>query len=597
MFHTLRENTRTSIPYGQIYFDTETNFYENISGDTEHTLKLGVAIYVRYDKDLMVRNRVVKRFTEPSEFWDFVQAKIKSTRRVVIFAHNIFFDLWITQFYKQAFKDGWISRIPFTKGIMYIDKVKKDKLTIDLINVGNFFKSTVKAMGDLVGLPKLDVDFKNVSIKKLWIYCQRDAEILEKVMNGWFHFIKDNNLGNFGLTLPSQAFNAYRHRFMDQLIYMHRPGQPEQLERKSYKGGRVECFFIGKAPKDTYYKIDINSMYPYIMKNREFPYRCMYSLKNPDIRRLPKWLKNHCVVAEVDIETNDPVYPIHYDQKTIFPIGKFKAVLTTPSLKYAYDHNHIKSLGQVALYNKANLFSDYIDFFYTKRKKYQAEGNLIYRECCKVLMNSLYGKFGQKLRLQKTVPYYDNEIIKREMVIDSRDGSVKQVITFGGKIRTTEIKEVESFNSFCAIASHVTDYARMLLWKYMQRAPAKTLFYCDTDCLIVNQEGFEIYKNELDPTELGRFKIEDESSTLEIRGLKHYRMGKEWKRKGIRKQAVQLAENVFIMDIWPGFPLVFDRKLDQPYVVHKQIKKLSGLYTKGDVQENGWVTPIRLHSA
>jgi hypothetical protein len=180
------------------------------------------------------------------------------------------------------------------------------------------------------------------------------------------------------------------------------------------------------------------------------------------------------------------------------------------------------------------------------------------------------------------------------MVIDSRDGSVKQVITFGGKIRTTEIKEVESFNSFCAIASHVTDYARMLLWEYIQKAPAKTLFYCDTDCLIVNQEGFEIYKKELDSTELGRFKIEDISTELEIRGLKHYRMGKEWKRKGIRKNAVQLSENTFIMDIWPGFPLVFNRKISDPYPVHKQVKELSGLYTKGDVLDTGWVTPIRL---
>jgi hypothetical protein len=477
---------------------------------------------------------------------------------------------------------------------MYIDKLKSGKFTIDLINVGNFFKSTVKAMGDLVGLPKLDVDFENVSVEKLWVYCQRDVEILEKVMNGWFHFIKDNDLGNFGLTLPSQAFNAYRHRFMGQLIYMHRSGQPEQLERKSYKGGRVECFFIGKAPKDTYYKIDINSMYPYIMKNREFPYRCMYSLKNPDIRRLPKCLKDYCVVAEVDIETEEPVYPVHYDQRTIFPVGKFKAVLTTPSLKYAYLHNHIKRLGQVALYNKANLFADYIDFFYTKRKQYQACGNLIYKECCKVLMNSLYGKFGQKLRLQKTETFPDIEVIRREMIIDSRDGMVKQVITFGGKQRTTEIKEVESFNSFCAIASHVTDYARMLLWQYIQKAPEGTLFYCDTDCLIVNREGYQVYENDIDKDELGMFKIEDISTELEIRGLKHYRFGKHWKRKGIRKQAEQLAENTFIMDIWPGFPLVFDRKLSEPYPVHKQVKELSGLYTKGDVHENGWVTPIRL---
>jgi len=478
--------------------------------------------------------------------------------------------------------------------ISFIDRIKKGKQSIDLVNVGNYFKTTVKAMGDMVNLPKLGVDFKKVSEEELFTYCERDAEILEKVMQGWFTFIKDNDLGNFGLTLPSQAFNAYRHRFMDTELYMHRPGQPEALERQSYKGGRVECFYIGKAPKDTYYKLDINSMYPYVMANREYPYRCMYALKNPALSRLRPWLEEHCVIAEVEIDTPEPVYPVYHEGKTIFPVGRFSVTLTTPSLKYALSHGYIKAIKEVGLYNKANIFRDYVNYFYGKRKEYQKVGNDIYQYACKILLNSLYGKFGQKSRIEKTVEYSDNMTCKREEIIDIRTGRLITEMIFGGKKRITELTEVESFNSFCAIASHVTDYARMLLWQYIQKAPLKTLFYCDTDCLIVNSEGYKSYQDDIEPDMLGAFKIEEVSRELEIRGLKHYRFGKDWKRKGVRKESEQLSETCFKMDIWPGFPLVFRQKMNEPYTVHKQEKNLTGEYTKGEVQSDGWVTPIRI---
>jgi len=562
MFHTLRKNARTAIPYGHIYFDTETNFHVNQEGNTEHTLKLGVAIYVRYNKDLKIISRKVFRFKNTWQFWEFVMKRIGQTQRIVIFAHNIFFDLWVTQFYLQAFKAGWTSKIPYTKGLMYIDRIKKGKQSIDLVNVGNYFK--------------------------------RDAEILEKVMLGWFQFIKNNDLGNFGLTLPSQAFNAYRHKFMGTKLYLHRPGQPERLERQSYKGGRVECFFIGKAPKDTYYKLDINSMYPYVMANRDYPYRCMYALKNPALTRLEPWLSEHCVIAEVEIDTPEPVYPVYHEGKTIFPVGHFIVTLTTPSLKYALSHGHIKEIKEVGLYNKANIFKDYVNYFYGKRKEYQKAGNDIYQYACKILLNSLYGKFGQKSRIEKTVDYSDNMACRREEIIDIRTGRLITEMIFGGKKRITEINEVESFNSFCAIASHVTDYARMLLWSYIKKAKPKTLFYCDTDCLIVNSEGYKTYENEIEPNSLGAFKIEDVSTDLEIRGLKHYRFGKDWKRKGVRKQAEQISDYQFVMDIWPGFPLVFRQKMTEPYTVYKQEKNLTEEYTKGEVQFDGWVKPIRI---
>ena len=594
-FHILNKTARTAIPYGHIYFDTETKYHKVDNGDTEHVLRLGTAIYKLYDKELNTRARMRFEYREGKKFYDFVMSKIKNTRRIVIFAHNIFFDLWITQFYYHAFNDGWVSRIPYSKGLIFMDRLKKDKWSIDLVNVGNFFKTTVKKLGDMVGLPKLDVNFDAVSDRKLMTYCHRDTEILEKVMFEWFSFIKSENLGNFGMTLSAQAFNAFRHRFMNCKIYVHRQNQPVDLERSGYFGGRVECFFIGKAKKIPYVKIDLNSMYPFIMRENVFPTR--YIAKDSDLSfiRLKQWLKSCCVTAKVELNTNEACYPTKKDGKTIFPIGQFITTLSTPELQYAYEHHHIVRVIEAARYAKETVFADYVDYMYGKRLEFKKSGQKVYEQAVKILLNSLYGKFGQKLRESDYKDIKDNKLVKRETIYDIRDNSVKSVITFGGRVKTSTTQYVDSFNAMTTIAAHVTAHARMYLWKFIKIAPKGKLFYCDTDSLLIAKSILGLYKEYLDDTRLGAFKVEDESNNMEIKGLKHYCFGDDWKIKGIPKKAIKIDEHTFLTEQWPGFPSTFNKKLTDPYTVKQVTKHLTCKYNKGTVSKSGWVKPLELH--
>jgi len=435
-----------------------------------------------------------------------------------------------------------------------------------------------------------------VADKDLMTYCHRDTEIIERAMDKWYNFIKQEDLGNFGLTLSSQAFNAFRHRFMDTKIYVHREGQPVNLERSGYFGGRVECFFLGKAPVKPYLKIDINSQYPFVMRQYEYPYRFCFRETDLSFITLRKWLRFSCVMARVVIDTDEPCYPYRGNERTIFPVGRFETTLSTPELIYAYEHHHLVKIIEGARYDKTYIFKDYVDYMYIKRQEFKRDKNIVYEHSVKILLNSLYGKFGQKLRETEYKPVKDNQIVNQEFVYDMRDNTTKRVVTFGGREKTTTINYIDSYNAMTAISAHVTAYARMYLWDFIKRAPDKKLYYCDTDSLIIDKEILPLYENELHSSRLGAFKIEEESKRLEIRGLKHYLFAKDWKIKGISKKAEKLAENVFLTDQWPGFSLVFKRKLTQPYVVQKVQKNLTGEYTKGIVKSNGWVEPLELHN-
>jgi len=63
------------------------------------------------------------------------------------------------------------------------------------------------------GCPKLKINFKTCTLEQLSEYCKRDVEILLKTWQKYFAWFIENDLGNFGVTISSQSFNTFRHRF------------------------------------------------------------------------------------------------------------------------------------------------------------------------------------------------------------------------------------------------------------------------------------------------------------------------------------------------------------------------------------------------
>jgi len=104
-------------------------------------------------------------------------------------------------------------------------------------------------------------------------------------------------------------------------------------------------------------------------------------------------------------------------------------------------------------------------------------------------LNSLYGKFGQ--RTSKVVYTGKNGKVKdtRRLIIDIKTHKTSIHQVFFGRETITAQGENEAVNSMPAISAHVTDYARLYLWKLIDAADIKNCYYCDTDSIIVNQSG------------------------------------------------------------------------------------------------------------
>jgi len=320
--------------------------------------------------------------------------------------------------------------------------------------------------------------------------------------------------------------------------------------------------------------------------------RLLDVLKNePDDLNEVDYMENN------DLDQNSYCKPVKNDYeksgKVIFPIGRFETVLSTPELKVALKLKLIEKIVSVALYERGTIFKDFIDFFYNERIKAKQTDNYAYSLFFKLIMNSLYGKFGQMSGEWQTrgkcdpleVDYW-NETIQG-------DRHIYKMRKINGLIQKYERKE-ESFNSFCAISSHVTSYARIKLWDLMSQAKMENVYYCDTDSIFTNEQGYENLKAQIDIAELGKLKIEAETDNLKIIGCKHYQFGSKVRHKGRKKDAQMINPNTFKQKQWSSLTrLIHNRDLNNFQVINI-VKTFTHLYDKGLVQDNGEVKPLIL---
>jgi len=321
-----------------------------------------------------------------------------------------------------------------------------------------------------------------------------------------------------------------------------------------------------------------------------YPVKYLKITHKGTVTGLRRNLKTKAVVAKVLVKTSEPVYAVRRD-RCVFPVGVFWAVLTTGELLHAMDRGYIQAVTDMVTYEQENIFESYVDKFYTMRQGFKASGNTEYQEFCKYMMNKLYGKFGQKGEEWSKIGNCVNEPDREELVFNMNGRRVTKIRYLLGEVFLMTGLD-ESFDSFPAIAAHVTGYARLYLWSLMERAGRGNYFYCDTDSLIVNSQGLARLESVLSETALGGLKVDEHCDTVTIRGLKDYTTVAKVVTKGIRKSAVRLSEGVYRQEQWPSFKGLLRSSEPETYVVGQVTKHLSYNYTKGTVTEDGVVEPL-----
>lgn len=578
-------------PY-HIFLDTEASFEQLDEKTTRQYLRLGCCEYIdrRYESEYVTNNKLT--FYSIPEFYDWMESKIRKNNTTYIWAHNMSYDLRILHMFEEMPTRGWELVKSVIDSNRCMVKWKRDRTYVEWISSTNFFKLSLRKIGEILKEYKGEVDFNTASDAELATYCQQDVVVLKKLMLEFFQLIDNHGWGKLKETAASQSMSIFRTAYKTHEIFIHTDKDAIKLEREGYKGARTECFKIGKY-WGHFWDLDFNSMYPSVMRDCLFPTKLISFRFSNNLNELKHWMKTHYVIAKVKLAVDRPIFGVKGD-RFIFPIGTYTTVLHQCELEYALDGGYLVGVEEFAVYEQAPIFREYIETLYSLRVRAKKEHNGIYVLAYKLFMNSLYGKFGQLKIDNECIGESDIQDVYSERVYDLDADEWSIIRSYGGKVYQQKTTDEESFNSFPAIAGAVTAYGRMKLWRAMEKCGLEHVYYVDTDSLFTDMQGMQAVHDEMDEYELGSLKIEKKEYYLEINAPKDYVLGSDVKLKGVSAKWVKTDENTFEGDRF-GQPVsqLKTGSLNDVYV-YKSKKVLKREYKKGIVNQDGSISPFRI---
>ena len=386
---------------------------------------------------------------------------------------------------------------------------KVNKVTIyDSLKILNFSVDTIAKDFNLpIQKLKIDYDEKrekgHILTDEEIAYIKNDVEIMARALKIMF----DQNLTK--MTIGSDAISSYKE--MNTYFKKYFPVLPFEIDkdiRKSYKGGFTYLNPLYKE-KETSSGIvlDVNSLYPSVMMYEKMPFgnpiyfdgkyekdilynlyvqtiSCIFELKDGKI-------------PTIQIKNNFAFLPNEYVKSSNGDIVTL--TLTNIDLELFFENYEVSELTYHSGWKFKSirgLFSEYIEYWSERKIEAKKENNGALYRISKLMLNSLYGKFGLNPLVRGKYPYLNEEGIVKYKLYDE-------------KIRDP---------IYIPVATFITSYARRKTILTSQKISEYSIskygidkyIYSDTDsihCLFDNDEELkEII--EIDDFKLGAWKLE-----------------------------------------------------------------------------------------
>ena len=316
-------------------------------------------------------------------------------------------------------------------------------------------------------------------------------------------------------TLSSLAFAIFRSNFMSKVNIPQLSGKIANDIRQGYTGGAVDMY-IPENPEGTQiHAYDVNSLYPFIMNEFDMPVGKPVLFEG-DIRKVDPNAFGffYCKIKTPD-NIKHPILQTHIKinsvKSTIAPLGQWEDMIFSSEMDNAIKFGYEFEILWGYSFERKNIFEKYVDTLYNLRLKYPKSNplNLI----AKLLMNSLYGRFGMedsfptieiltKKEFNKFVEEYDGEInsfieLENKMMVIYRNPQAD--------VNTMLDGNKETHNVSIGIASAITAYARIHMSQFKNN-PDFNLYYTDTDSAYIDRPLVDHLVNS---KVLGKMKLEN----------------------------------------------------------------------------------------
>jgi hypothetical protein len=388
----------------------------------------------------------------------------------------------------------------------------RDSLNLLPSKLKDLAKNLCPELGSKGDIPHSDLKLSDLPIKKkeLLDYMKQDILLLGGVMKKaqeiyWKLYKVDIESK---ITLSSLSLSIFRLKYYDASNWpIHIPNKNEDsFLRRAYFGGHTDTY---KPYGEDLYYYDVNSLYPFVMKEFPMPGGVPVwhgNLGGKDLDSIFGFIEAY---VECPNTIKKPFLPYRDKNNTIiFPTGRFVGVYYSEELKYA------RGLGYTVIPISGYLFErmespfrDFVSSLFESRLEAKRTGNEAMSYVFKILMNSLYGRFGINPKSTTTEVCDEDrykELIRHSgLIFGDMLSENYYILAYHSNTGTGPDYWNPPKNSAVQLAAAVTASARIYMYPYISR---EDCYYTDTDSVVLGQP---LPKEVISSSVLGLFKLED----------------------------------------------------------------------------------------
>lgn len=568
--HWLAENESERSPRRCVFYDTEGR---PIKDGLTHQLRCWVA------REVLRKGIAPKQPRQTTEqgttAWalaEWISSRARTDTPLYVCAHGSSYDLAITRLPLLLVELGWeLSDHALTSHAPWARFRLGDK-TIRLIDSWSYLPKSLEEIGDRIGLPKLPLPDWDDSEEEWLARCARDVEITTRAMIELLDWWDRKHLGTFADTGPSAGWHALRHRPAPDQVLIDPEPEGRAWDRQSLYGGRRDCWRKGYLKESWYVELDLVQAHLSICASQPLPVRRNYHF---DSLPLDTHLLTHLgagIIAEAEIETETPRYPLRLADAITYPVGHFRTVLAGPELAYARELGELRAIGPGRRYRLGFAMEDWGQWIQRILEGTEPDTPVAAQIAAKGWSRTVVGRWAMRTGRQDFELPSPERGWAMSWGRDHETGAPRTILTLGGR-ELWLVQDQESDGSFPAVLAWVQSHTRVLLDRLISALPEGTVVLCNTDGLLVELAGLDHvagalgqrYCSYAEARELAQICVnilERETAPVRLQVKALYRQGEvigaqhtilDGKRKlaGVRAGAKQIRPKVFAYETWP----------------------------------------------
>lgn len=528
-------------------FDTESQVVVDNRGPTQ-VWRCGVAVHChRKEGKDEYRDDEWGEFSTPQELWSWIDARTRADTRTVVVAHNLAYDLRISDAFSTLGDLGWrLDRVRLDGDTTTV-RWRRGSSTILGVDSMSWFPVALDVVGQELGVRKVRLPKPDAPIEA-WLHrCRVDVQILRDAWMRIVRWLREFDAGTWQPTGAAMSWTVWRHKFYTHKVLVDDDEPLRELEREAVWTGRCEVWRHGAQHDGPYAEWDYSASYLRIAHDTELPTRVVGKVNAPRWSEVERWLTTSCVLATVSISTDVPCLPARSAHGIYWPTGTFQTTVWGPELAIAAGVASSFVVDSAVIYSRAPILRAFAAWSLPIIESGGENVDPVVARVVKHWSRALIGRFGVRYR---TWDPFGEAPVSGVLAGDAHDldtGERFRVLHVNGEtLREGEL--VEGENAVPAVMGMVMSEARARLWHTMGVAGFENVVYVDTDGLVVNDAG----SRRLEQARLPGLRIKGVYGSVEAWGPRQCVFGDQVRVAGVPRRARRTDRRTFTGEVWPA---------------------------------------------